>query len=268
MLHRKRPAPRLGFAPPAPLPAPDIQGHVFFEGSNIWFGSYGQGPAVILLHGALGNGDDWANQLPSLRADGFRVVLIDSRGRGRSSFGGPPLSYELMAQEIVAVMDRLAIGQAAVAGWSDGAIISLLLAYHAPDRIDRAFAYAGNMDLQGVRETIGESPALEQSFLKAQSDFARLSPTPGAFDAMRLRMEALMTSQPNYPAAALARISRPVTIVHGEFDEFIKREHAEYLAATIPEAQLVVLPGVSHFAPWQDPQTFNARLLACLNASL
>jgi pimeloyl-ACP methyl ester carboxylesterase len=56
-----------------------------------------------------------------------------------------------------------------------------------------------------------------------------------------------------------------VFIVHSEHDEFIKREHAEYLARTIPGAQLIVLPDVSHFAPLQRPTQFNATLLNFLS---
>jgi pimeloyl-ACP methyl ester carboxylesterase len=66
----------------------------------------------------------------------------------------------------------------------------------------------------------------------------------------------------------LAEISVPVTIVHSEQDEFIKREHAEYLARTIPSAEFVNLPGVSHFAPVQRPELFNGTLLSFLGEVL
>ncbi len=258
---RRNPIADLRFDDPAPLPPPDDQGYVEFEGARIWCGAYGSGSPVILLHGALGNGDDWANQVPALVDAGHGVLLIDSRGRGRSSPGNVPLSYELMAAEVLTVMDTLDIDRAAVAGWSDGAIISLVAALHYPDRIDRAFAYAGNMDMSGARSEPLKTLAMDQSFGRAMDDYARLSETPGQFRTMVSVMESLMHSQPNYRAEDLARISRPVAIVQGEFDEFIKPAHAAYLARTIPDAQLVQLPGVSHFAPWQDPDSFNAALI-------
>jgi pimeloyl-ACP methyl ester carboxylesterase len=62
----------------------------------------------------------------------------------------------------------------------------------------------------------------------------------------------------------LAEIRVPVAIVHSEHDEFIKREHAAYLARSIPGAELILLPGVSHFAPLQRPELFNAALLTFL----
>ena len=60
----------------------------------------------------------------------------------------------------------------------------------------------------------------------------------------------------------------PVAIVQSEHDEFIKRDHAEYLARSIPNAELVILPGVSHFAPLQRPEQFNTAMLAFVGKGL
>ncbi len=60
----------------------------------------------------------------------------------------------------------------------------------------------------------------------------------------------------------------PVAIVQSEHDEFIKPEHAEYLARSIPGAELIILPGVSHFAPLQRPEQFNAAMLAFVGKGL
>jgi pimeloyl-ACP methyl ester carboxylesterase len=68
----------------------------------------------------------------------------------------------------------------------------------------------------------------------------------------------MMKSQPNTSARELAAIRVPVSIVQSEHDEFIKLEHAQYLARTIPEAELILLLGVSHFAPLQRPDRFNS----------
>jgi pimeloyl-ACP methyl ester carboxylesterase len=74
----------------------------------------------------------------------------------------------------------------------------------------------------------------------------------------------MQKTQPNYSAQDLAQISVPVAIVQSEHDEFIKREHAEYLATSIPNAEFIYLQGVSHFAPLQRPEEFNRAVLAFL----
>ncbi|MFB2607820.1 alpha/beta fold hydrolase, partial [Rhizobium phaseoli] len=68
-----------------PLPPASIEGHVGRAGARIWYASYGAGPAVILLHGGLGHSGNWGYQVPALLQSGSRVVLIDSRGHGRST---------------------------------------------------------------------------------------------------------------------------------------------------------------------------------------
>ncbi len=247
----------------APLPPASESGHVEHGGARIWYAAHGSGSPAILLHGALGNGDDWGYQARALVEAGRRVILVDSRGRGRSTRGTLPFGYELMAAEVLAVMDALALERAALVGWSDGAIVALIVAMQAPERVSRAFAFAFNMDPSGVKP-FAPTPLISRVLARAMKDYARLSATPGEFAAMSATMNELMAAQPNYGAADLARIGAPVAIVTGESDEFIERAHVEYLARTIPGARLIVLPGVSHFAPLQRPAEFNRALLAFL----
>ena len=69
------------------------------------------------------------------------------------------------------------------------------------------------------------------------------------------------SAEPNWTDAELAAIKTPVLIVDGDHDEAIKRDHTEYIAATIPDAGLLILPNVSHFAFLQDPDQFNFAIL-------
>jgi pimeloyl-ACP methyl ester carboxylesterase len=112
------------------------------------------------------------------------------------------------------------------------------------------------------------NPVVDHCFGRHAQDYARLSATPGDFDALVAAVGHMQRTQPNYTAHDLAEVPVPVTVVHSESDEFIKRDHAEYLARSIPGAELVVLPGVSHFAPLQRPQQFNATVLAFLHEVL
>jgi len=78
----------------------------------------------------------------------------------------------------------------------------------------------------------------------------------------------MQRTQPNYSAHDLAKISVPVAIVQSEHEEFIKPEHAEHLARSIPNAELIILDSVSHFAPLQRPEQFNAAMLAFIRRVL
>lgn len=248
-----------------PLPATTVAGHVEHDGAHIWYAAYGSGKPVILLHGGLGHGGNWGYQVPALLDAGHRVVVIDSRGHGRSSRDARPYSYELMAADVLAVMDKLELEKASFVGWSDGACIALVLASKAPERASGVFFFACNMDPSGTKE-IEPSPVLDRCFARHSSDYRQLSATPDDFGAFVDAVSAMQRTEPNYTAADLGEIRVPVAIVQSENDEFIKYEHADYLAHSIPDAAFVLLADVSHFAPLQRPDRFNAALTAFLAA--
>src|SRR3569832_2384024 len=93
-------------------------GTVDNDGARIWYTRFGKGPEVILLHGGLGTATNFAYQLPALVAAGYAVTAIDSRGQGHSTRDGKRYSYELMAADTRAVMDKLGIAKAVIVGWS------------------------------------------------------------------------------------------------------------------------------------------------------
>ena len=243
------------------LPSGATESHVTHDGARIWYASYGAGPPVILLHGGLGHSGNWGKQVPALVEAGYRAIVIDSRGHGRSTRDTRPYSYELMARDTRAVMDVLGIGRAALVGWSDGACTALVLAGRIPARIASVFFFACNMDPSGTKALDESNPLLGRCFGRHKKDYAALSATPEAFDDFVAAVSEMQRTQPNYSAADLAAIQVPVLSVLGAEDEFIKREHAEYIARTIPGAAFRLLPGVSHFAPLQRPKLFNEALL-------
>ena len=248
----------------APLPTATEQGYVDNDGARIWYATFGCGEPVILLHGGLGNGGNWGYQVPALVDSGRRVILIDSRGHGRSTRDARPYTYELMASDVLAVMDALQVEKAAVVGWSDGACIALILGMRAPARISRVFFFACNMDPSGTKEIAWPNPVIDRCLSRHRKDYAQLSATPDQFDAFFAAVGLMMKTEPNYSAQQLARIQVPVSVAISERDEFIRLEHAEYLARTIPGARLILLPGVTHFAPLQRPDQFNSVLQSFL----
>lgn len=251
----------------APLPESNQSGHVEHDAARIWYAAYGAGAPVILLHGGLGNSGNWGYQVPALVDAGYRVIAIDSRGHGRSTRDARPYSYELMASDVLAVMDALQIERAAMVGWSDGACVALILGASAPGRVAGVFYFGCNMDPSGTKEFV-LTPVIERCFSRHTKDYRQLSVTPDDFDAFVAAVSHMQKTQPDYSADDLARIGVPVVVAQSEHDEFIKPEHAEHIARSIPGAQLVALPGVSHFAPLQRPALFNRAVLDFLRRVL
>lgn len=250
--------------PPTPArPAATIEGKAPVDGVEIYFAEYGAGPPVILLHGGLGNSDYWGELIPAL-APHYRVITMDSRGHGRSTRDAQPYGYDLMAADVVALMDHLQLEKADIVGWSDGAIIGLDIAMNHPDRIGRLFAFAANSTVDGLKPDIDKNPTFAAYIERAGEEYEKNSPTPGEYEAFLNQIGAMWASQPDWTESDLARIKTPVLIVDGEHDEAIRPDHTEMLARVVPGAQLLFLPGVSHFAMLQNPSEFNAAVLKFL----
>jgi len=246
--------------PPTPtLPKSERSGYAPVNGIRIWYAVFGRGEPVILLHGGLANANYWGNQVPAL-AKRYRVIVMDSRGHGRSTRNAEPYGYDLMADDVLGLMDFLKIRKAAIVGWSDGAILGLDIALRHPERLTKLFAFAANSDPSGVAD-ISKSPVFNAFIARAEKEYAALSPTPTEYQAFLAQIEKMWATQPNWTQAELQKITVPVWIVDADHDEAIKRENTEFLARAIPGAGLLIQPEVSHFSFLQDPQQFTNDVL-------
>ncbi len=250
-----QPVPRWMTLPPTPsLPPAASSGHAPVNGISIWYATFGSGPPVILLHGGLANSNYWGHQVPEL-AKTHRVIVMDSRGHGRSTRDARPYGYALMASDVLGLMDHLGVPQAAVVGWSDGAIIGLSLAMSHPQRVSRLFAFAANSDPGGVKD-VNKSPVFMEFIARGEKEYEALSATPREYKKFVEEISTMWATQPNWTAADLAAIKVRTWIVDADHDEAIKRENTEFMAAAIPRAGLLLQPEVSHFSMLQAPQQF------------
>ena len=246
--------------PPTPtLPTWVKSGYAPVNGIKIWYAVFGSGTPVILLHGGLASANYWGELVPAL-APHYRVVVMDSRGHGRSSRDARPYGYDLMASDVLALMDFLKIDKAALVGWSDGAIIGLDMAIHHPERLSRLFAFAANSDPSGVKD-VNQSPVFTAFIARARNEYEKLSPTPTEYDAFLAQITKMWETQPNWTADDLTGVKVPTWIVDADHDEAIKRENTLFMADHILNSGLLIEPQVSHFAFLQDPEQFNADVL-------
>ena len=254
-------AERWEMLPPTPAPIPTGRsGEAHVNGISMHYAIYGSGSPVIFVHGGLANSDYWGNQVPAVAAH-HTVVVMDSRGHGRSTRDARPYGYDLMADDVVALMDELKISKADIVGWSDGGIIGLDLAMRHKDRIGRVFAFAANTVTSGVVDGVEKNPTFAAYIERAGHEYARYSATPKEYDTFVDRISKMWAEQPNWTDAQLKAIDTPTLVVDGDHDEAIKRPHTEYIAATIPHAGLMILPNASHFAFLQDPRQFTFAIL-------
>lgn len=191
-------------------------------------------------------------------------AIPNSRGHGRSTRDAQPYSYDLMAKDVIALMDYLKIDKASIVGWSDGAIIGLDIAMNYPARLDRLFAFGANINVAGLKPDIDKNPIFAKYMENARKGYERLSKTPKEYNDFVTQISQMWATQPDYKPEQLARITARVAIADGERDEAIRQEHDVEMAKAIPGTKLVILPGLSHFAMLQDPKAFNQAVLKFL----
>jgi pimeloyl-ACP methyl ester carboxylesterase len=240
-----------------------ITGTAHVNGVDLYFEVYGDGEPLILLHGGLGHSGHWENQIPVL-SERFKVIAVDSRGHGRSTMTEEPMSYALMASDVIALMDRLDISKTNVVGFSDGGNIGLHLAINHPKRLLKVVAAGANYHPSGVRPDVGEHPKMVGYFGTAAKDYEALSPDPAKWDALLQSISKMWASEPNFTAEELGGMAVPIMFLDGQSEEFIYPEHTREMARLIPTATLVLIPETGHFGLWEQPEEMNSAILEFL----
>ncbi|HEU0113127.1 MAG TPA: alpha/beta fold hydrolase [Thermomicrobiales bacterium] len=191
---------------------------------------------------------------------------MDSRGHGRSSFDDKPISYELMASDVLGLLDHLTIEKTDLVGWSDGGIIGLELAIHHPERLNKVVAYGANFDPTGVRLDLGQNAYFNAYIEQAAKDYQKISPAPQRWDEFLANIEHMWATEPNYTEDQLRSITTPMLILDGAKEEAIDLNQTKLMALLIPSAKLTIMPDVGHFAMFEQPAEFNKIVLDFLGS--
>ena len=135
-----------------------MTGLIEANGLEFYVRDQGSGTPVILLHGFPDTGDLWRNQVPALTNAGFRTIVPDMRGRGRSSKPPAVSDYRLstIVRDVIGIMDTLGIPRAHVVGHDWSAAVAWLLAALAPERVDRLVAISVGAPGAGAKPTLEE----------------------------------------------------------------------------------------------------------------
>lgn len=253
-------APAWDSLPATPVIEAGTTATVDVDGAKIFYRVAGKGDPVVLLHGGPANQNYWAGQFDLLAKD-HTVIAIDTRGHGRSTLGTSGLGYDRMADDVIAVLDAAKIAKADIVGWSDGGITGLDLAMRHPDRVGKVLAFGANVTTDGVNAHPDERPAFAEFVTRSEAEYNELAGDDADFKALNDALGAMYAKQPNWSAADLGKIKAPVLIADGDHDEAIKLEHTVSIAQAIPGAELLIVPGTSHFAFLQRPDLFNKAML-------
>ncbi|WP_433207125.1 alpha/beta fold hydrolase [Dactylosporangium sp. CS-047395] len=218
----------------------------------------GEGEPVLLLHGGWCSLEYLQAQADALVAD-YRVFAFERPGHGRSADVDGEYSYARMVADTVAYLDAVGLRDVHVVGFSDGAIIGLLLAMEHPERVRSLVAISANLDpaafdLSDVEAEESGEPDAERLA------YERLSPDgPAHADVVLEKLFRLWTGEPHIEPDQLRRIAAPVLIMAGDRDT-IRAEHTLLIAASVPGAQLAIVPGTTHGLVKQRPALVNTLI--------
>ncbi len=240
------------------------------DGIEIAYAEFGEGPAVLCIHGFASNGKvNWIDTgwIETLTGAGYRAVVIDNRGHGASDRPHDPDAYtpRVMAMDSVALLDHLGLDRVAVLGYSMGARISAFLSYDHPERV--ACAIFGGMGMNLING-LSDGNEIIQGLLAP--DLGSLShPTARQFRIFadhtgsdRVALAACMErSREPMARADVRRIAVPVLVAVGEADAMAGPP--EPLAELMAQAEAYVIPRRDHMLATGD-KLFKAKALEFL----
>jgi pimeloyl-ACP methyl ester carboxylesterase len=221
----------------------------------------GAGTPLLLVHGLAGSCRWWAKNVPDLSRS-FRVYAIDLIGFGRSRARrtAPRFVLDEAAAILLAFMDRMDIERASIVGHSMGGHIAVMLAAEAPERVARLVLVDAAV-LPIGRGRPGHLVGLSTAFLRFPIGFLPVL----ILDTLRAGPATIWRAARELLASdirdTLRRIDAPTLIIWGERDTIVPHRLGYELAASLPGATLLVIPGAGHNPMWERPKPFNRAVL-------
>lgn len=252
------------------------------NGVELYYEIHGDGEPVLLIHGLGSSTRDWDRQIPALAAR-FKVVTFDVRGHGRSEKPKQRYSVQLFTDDTAALIRALGLAPAHVVGISMGGMIAFQLVVDSPELV-RSAVIANSGPAMPIR-TFAQRMMIWtriaivriQGMRKMGEVLAtRLLPKPEHAAARARFIERWAANDPAaYLSAlkglmnwsvmdALGRIDRPILVLSGDQDYTPVATKQAY-TAMLKNAELVVLDDSRHFSPLDQPEAFNAALIAFLS---
>ena len=208
-----------------------------------WYDEHGNGDPLVLLHPGGADARAWAPNLDALAAR-FHVYRPERRGHGRTPDVEGPITYELMAQDTIAFLERVVGRPAHLVGCSAGATVALLTGLRRPDLARRLVIVSGVFHRDGwIPDAI--DPDAEPHEVIARG-YAELSPD-GAdhFPVVHAKLARANWEEPTLGASDLRELPNRTLVMLGDDDE-VTLEHATAMYRGLPDAELAVVPGTSH----------------------
>lgn len=208
------------------------------RGFKMYYEVYGTGKPLLLIHGNGGSIENFKNQIPYF-AKNHKVIVADSRSQGKSTDASDSLSYEMMADDLNELLNRLHVDSCHVIGWSDGGIDGILLAIRHPEKVKKLAITGANL----WPDTTAVEPTLFNWIVSVNDSLAKVQQTPSV--KVQKKLLNLMIFNPNIKIADLKNVKCPTLVIGGDHDVILAK-HTMIIAEAIPKSYLWILPNSGH----------------------
>ena len=224
------------------------------RGFKMYYETYGKGEPLLIIHGNGGSINNFLYQIPYF-AKTYQVILADSRSQGKSVDTRDSLSYEMMTDDLNALLDKLNLKQCYVIGWSDGGINGLLMAIRHPDKVKKLAITGANL----TPDTTAVDPfvyhwAMDMNHKVADS--LKKAKNPSTELKNELKLLHLLSYEPHIKLEDVRKISCPTLVIGGDHD-ILNPMHEMLIADNIPNSYLWILPNSGHSTPIYYKDIFN-----------
>ena len=256
------------------------------NGINLYYELHGSGPLVVLIPGLGYDGWMYSRMIPGL-AEQFQVISIDNRGSGLSDKPAGPYTAQMLAADVIGLLDEFGAAKAHILGHSMGGFIAQALAIDYPERVDRLVLSATNFggphhipitppamavltDVSGdpierLRRGIAISTAPDfaennAEFVESWLQYRVAHPIDPAGYQAQLAIGLGLLSEAASFEHKLGRVTAPTLLLFGEHDVVVPPGNAELLAAKLPHARVEILPNAGHVFPFETPEAANQAI--------
>ena len=257
------------------------------NGTNLYYELHGSGPLLVLIPGLGYDGWMYSRMIPGL-AEQFQVVSIDNRGSGLSDKPAGPYTAQMLAADVIGLLDEFGAAKAHIVGHSMGGFIAQALAIEYPERVDKLVLSATNFggphhipitapamavltDVSGdpierLRRgiAISTAPGFAENnpeFVESWVQYRVEHPIDPAGYQAQLAIGLGLLSEAASFEHKLGRVTAPTLVLFGEHDVVVPPGNAELLAAKLPNARVEILPNAGHVFPFETPEAANRVII-------
>jgi pimeloyl-ACP methyl ester carboxylesterase len=218
-------------------------------------------PILLMLHGGLGNIEDFNTIAPAL-SQKFRIIGIDSRGHGKSSLGTKKLSYKLLADDLAQVINSLELKEFNILGFSDGGITAYRYAARQDLRLRKIITVGARWEISTNDPAYGmlsgmTGDAWKKMFPASYESYMRLNPESD-FDHFSRAVVAMWMdlSADGHPGALMSQVNNEILIIRGDNDPLTSLESIVKLHRILRNMSFSNVPFAEHVAFNDAPEIF------------